>query len=142
MPKYRNTNGFDVAIASTRIPANGSIEATEVLENYGALPAGVTNIATTPLANPIVDSGTKALVLPGQWTLSVPAVSSNLSISVFCMAGSVDVYLQSMSNTPPTVLPGGGFSTNFIIRYGTVNQLIIDFKVANAKISYEIRKIA
>lgn len=140
MPKYSNSNGFDVTIAHIRIPARVEIETTELLEKYGSLPAGITRVATLPLENDVVESDkarTVLLATPKEY--DIPLNPWKQEATIVCSVGNVTVALVGASNTPLRVIPAGNMDS-FTVYSNLVDKIVVTSTVASSKIDFDLRK--
>lgn len=140
MPKYSNTNGFDVAIGCIRVPARSDIETTTILEKYGALPAGISRISDSPLDNDVlIEDKSRNVLLATPKSYAVPMDPWKQEAFIECVTGAITVALAGTSNTPLRVL-NGGENDNFTVFSNLVDNIIVTSTVATSKINFSLRK--
>lgn len=140
MPKYSNTNGFDVAIGCIRVPARCTIETTNVLEQHGSLPAGISRVADLPLSNDVLISDKdRPVLLATPKTYAIPLNPWKQTAFIVCSVGAITVSLSTDTNTPLRVMKAG--STDTIEIYSDkVDNIVITSTVATSKIDFDLRK--
>ena len=137
-PTYRNNlvygvsgySGLPITVGSTRVEP-GETKATD--ETIDPLPFGLSKVSDAPYAgNANIVSESYTGNDTESDTITVPVGDFSLDLDVYCSVGRVDVFFNSVSNTPATSLIGGdGFKQ--MIDSTTVRSVILVYK-ANATI--------
>ena len=130
MPTYKNSNATVVTLNGNRMEAGESIQILEYLE--GSLPAGVTQIATTPNFVPVKFSGLyQGGIGADSGAIPVPAGLQQYSISIAVGAGAVLVEMNGVTTANLSEAVVAGEKITFQCQNRIVDSLKLYYQLAS-----------
>jgi hypothetical protein len=122
MPRYKNTSDRPIQVGLF-----GVINPGEEIESYHILDHLLTRISDEPYFNPVVLSEDYTISSGNTQEITISETKTPTTIKITCKSGNIEVYFNSLSNTPPLKLfQGESISINNPTVYDKIILKAID----------------